>query len=90
MKILTDQTAALLLAQAVVACTDAREASFDKAAADATAANEMFDYKQFYKLSLRDACKLAGHLEEPVFLMLYTAWNDAYEWAVQVIEKEVA
>jgi len=42
----------------------------------------------FYRLSLRDACTEAcescPNFTEVVFLLLYTSWNDALDWATAI------
>ena len=86
------------LAQAILAAMEKRESSYDKEAAKkarSVAEEErladpdnsyagLVDYKQFYRLTLADACQeIGGELAFPVYLLLVHAWNDAHDWAVE-------
>lgn len=48
------------------------------------------DYRQFYRMDLRQAVEsvVHGDLVEPVYLLLTTAWNDIADWAKAVVGKE--
>lgn len=83
------------LAQAVIAASTLREESYDTAAAEAYTAEQeavpierrIMDYEQFYRLTLREACEQASkEFSEPVFLLLHSNWNDALDWATELLK----
>ena len=77
------------LAQAVIAAATIREESYDREAANKSGKNltRPVNYESFYRLTLREACEqVSKEFSEPVFLLLYSNWNDAIDWATEVLK----
>ena len=90
-----------VMAKVILLAAKFREDSYDKIAADlATAESQkrnaegdqysaFVDYASFYRLSFRDACKVACEqtegaeveLSELVYYLMCNSWNDALDWA---------
>jgi hypothetical protein len=54
------------------------------------------DFTQYYKLTLLEACQLVAKeyrsedLAYPVYLLLQNSWNDALDWATELVAKRTA
>lgn len=70
---------------------DAATEDFNKKVADSSSESVTFpfvvDYAAFYTKTLQQACEEgAGELSTPVYLLLFYSWNDALDWADEVLE----
>lgn len=86
------------LAIAITRAAQIREESFDKEALEKRKGQKTSKYypintKQFYKISLWDACDRAatevgftGQMTLPLYLLLDDTWNDILDWANTVIK----
>jgi hypothetical protein len=84
---------AQLLATLVLNTAKIREDSYDHEAAQAStdaSTSGLVDYAKFYKLGLDESATMAANLlqcpdlKQPAFLLLYSNWNDALEWAESI------
>lgn len=74
------------LANAILTAANTRESSFDHTACNkAQQLGYPIDYNQFYQLTLKQACDQTDpDLAMPVYLLLYSNWNDAIDWAESI------
>jgi hypothetical protein len=90
------------LAQLVLAAMRTYEDGFDHAAANAAKAKAeedrkadpdnpyagLVDFRQFYRLTMRDACALVcpdASMIEPVYFLIDGYWNDIQIWACEIL-----
>lgn len=80
------------LAEMILAAAKAREESYDIDASDAAEAQcekdgTIFDFNQFYKLTLHQAVEQVcpAKLVEPVAMLLRNNWNESLDWAKEAV-----
>jgi hypothetical protein len=79
----------------VAATAAATAADAEKAADPTNIYAGMVDFQKFYKLDMRQAaekvCSDADqqNLSEPIWLLMFTAWNDAMDWAKTLVPQTV-
>lgn len=95
------------LATLILAASKCYEDNYDRKAADKATAEAdkekekdpenpyvgFVNYKEFYKLTLQEACiKVAGNEHDgyPIYLLLFQTWNDAIDWACKELNTTVS
>jgi len=82
-------------AQTILDAQKIREESYDiEKAKEALNEDTLVDFEQFYQITLEDACDQAvsdagydKRANYPIYLLNKLAWNDAHDWAAEVLKK---